>query len=527
MRTTSIGLFVVAAALIAGCGGGGGGAINTVTTVTPNLTVNWPARSRGDLDVPLSSALSARIVLSGAAADGSDVTVNISRDSTRIDAHAETYQIPAVLPKNVSLTAQFYAQDFQQGTIVGTASGTANLGARTVDVATINVVGTIASVDITSTFVTLGATQPLLVNAKNGTGQIVVVSTGSAIFNQVSGTITGIVDKSGSVNGLAVGTILVNATVDGVTSPNKSIKVVDEKFTLQTFFNGGGNYVNPAMVSSNGVVATGFRDTGSSDSVPAVLPGGVIPHGNAFGEARWINTAGQIVGSLASDSLTQRLPVFWQNDRSAPVALQLPANAVSGRANAINDSGAIVGSVVIGTQRKAVYWANSAAAPQLLNLAGAQVGEALQINVAGHILGTDNTNPLVWTNPNSAPIKLQPLAGDNAVNAIAISDNDLVVGNSPNGAVSWSGLNPVAADIPALDQVTGVNAAGDMVGLAAGVPVLLRSGVVSNLEFLFTQGTTADSVAGGPFFISNSGHILLDVHSATLPQDFGVLTPKG
>lgn len=97
-----------------GCGGEVSGA---------SISIQYPARSKASsLNTPLTSALSARILLTGASVTGGDVTLNVNRDAGNSGAHTETYNLPALATGNFPVAVTFYSGANQTGSIVGTAT---------------------------------------------------------------------------------------------------------------------------------------------------------------------------------------------------------------------------------------------------------------------------------------------------------------------------------------------------------------------------------------------------------------------
>ncbi|RYG30382.1 hypothetical protein EON81_25025, partial [bacterium] len=111
--------------LLAGCGGSSGG--STPTTPTTNVTfgLTWGARSRA-ITGP-SSALSARVVLTGALANGGDLVIAVNR---RADPAAFTQQVTATQTSKVGtfpMAINFYAETDGGGQIVASAQTTVTI----------------------------------------------------------------------------------------------------------------------------------------------------------------------------------------------------------------------------------------------------------------------------------------------------------------------------------------------------------------------------------------------------------------
>lgn len=263
MRTKLALLVVLLVAFVAGCGGGGK---NHPSVSNAQFSVSWPARSRDNIVVNLSSALSAKIVFTGAGKSGQDVTVNIDRDATNLAAYTGTYTVPTSIEVSrlKNLTATFYSAAGQTGSVVGTATSTATFSGSTLVFTPISLTGTIATVTATpATLVPGGSATQLTFTAKTAGDVVVAVSPGSATWTLVEGSDVISLTPDGLATPLAAGTAHVTVTVDGKTSEHAIITVSAPTVTAFTWANGkGGTLISPSFdaVEGNQIKILGTKD---------------------------------------------------------------------------------------------------------------------------------------------------------------------------------------------------------------------------------------------------------------------------
>ena len=217
-----ISLLGLLAFIIASCGGGGGSAPATNTVV--RFSVNWGARSRA-LEGP-GSALSLVLRITGAGVPSGDFVFTGNRDANAA-AHTQNFTTTGQAKAGShAVVATFYSEANGTGSVVGTASATMSLATDGNLSGTINTTGTIATVAVASgkTVAVGEAKIDLVFTARNGTGGIVAVAQGAAVWAVVTGA-----DKidfvQGRARGLAAGTPTVTASVDGHVSPAVTVTV--------------------------------------------------------------------------------------------------------------------------------------------------------------------------------------------------------------------------------------------------------------------------------------------------------------
>lgn len=242
---------------LAGCGGGDSGGTEATPTPTPTatatpsataraqVTVHWPARSRGTLN-GLSSALSLRVTLVGASPSGQDAAFFVNR-RTNPAAYAETFSAPAdVLVGTWDLRIRFHAQPDGAGDVVGTADTRVTLAADG-NLPDITTTGLIRTVEVASgQNILVGERKDLSFTARGDGGTVIAVTPGSAFFTVMDGP-----DRlrivGGQAEGLLPGTASVTASVDGMDSPAPVPVLVTSNATVTVT-------PNPAQVAINGVL---------------------------------------------------------------------------------------------------------------------------------------------------------------------------------------------------------------------------------------------------------------------------------
>jgi hypothetical protein len=292
----------------AGCGGGGGGNSGGggASQETPvQLSIDWGGRSRGVTGPP--SSLSARLSITAAKGDGTDLTYVVNRESAPA-AYSRTYTTTEKLkPGNWPVLVRFYAQANGAGPLVGVAQKTATIAADGTGIGNIATSGTVSRVVVPAgQTLAAGATEDLAFTALDVNNSVIAVTPGSAFFVVASGS-----DKmdivGGQAHGLAPGPATVTATVDGHISQAQSVSVTSSAAVsvnpnspsvavgaTQTFtanvsnapdagvtwavleanggtINAAGLYVAPSGAGTYHVVATSKYDTSKSASDPVIV----------------------------------------------------------------------------------------------------------------------------------------------------------------------------------------------------------------------------------------------------------------
>jgi probable HAF family extracellular repeat protein len=209
-----------------------------------------------------------------------------------------------------------------------------------------------------------------------------------------------------------------------------------------------------------------------------------------------VNSPGLIVGSaLTFVSVKQPFPnpprtvlvaraLLWTSDAAGAAPIVLPGiGGKDAQVSAINAQGLIVGSDRdSGGVVRALVWnaSDPTAAPLVLPDFGSGA-EALGINDAGLIVGTDFTSALLWnaSDPTAAPVVLGPVPDFGASGqffATGINDSGRVVGYGTGAggfeaALLWSADDPAAepailsdADPNGRPIAWSVNGQGEVVG---------------------------------------------------------------
>ncbi len=208
----------------AGCGGGnGGGGSDTVQTANVNVSVNWAARSKA-VNAP-SSALSLVITLKKANPTTGDFSFTINRDAAPA-AYTKKYTSGNQAKQGTwELAARFFSQPDGAGSVVGAIDATINLDKHGDGIGNFTTAGKIATVEIApNQTVGVGQSIDLVVTAKDASGAAIALTAGS-VFLQAAGGSGLTINGGQQVTGQAVGTAMVTATVDGITSAPQTVTV--------------------------------------------------------------------------------------------------------------------------------------------------------------------------------------------------------------------------------------------------------------------------------------------------------------
>jgi probable HAF family extracellular repeat protein len=268
-----------------------------------------------------------------------------------------------------------------------------------------------------------------------------------------------------------------------------------------------------------------------------------------------INNAGEAVGVVGSSSVCDwGCPAIWHD--GIPAVLASVPGTIGGQALGINDSGQIIGSMVVNNLLSVgVIWTNGT--PAVLHGPDSQhvITYPTALNDAGQVTGITTTwdgydeEPIVWN--GLTPTVLGPAPDCPASQPTAINDNGLIVGgttctpaDNPDGAgaVVWRGttatlLPAVKSSNAAPDSIalavnntglivgTAINAAGAFHAAAWANHVLtdlgtLKTGTVSSASAVNSQGI----IVGDSATLSNVGqHAALWSHNGGAPFDLNAL----
>jgi uncharacterized membrane protein len=249
-----------------------------------------------------------------------------------------------------------------------------------------------------------------------------------------------------------------------------------------------------------------------------------------FDVGNGVNNAGIVVGSGAvSASGTNPLPVMWTG--GVPSQVPLPAGQTFGRANDINSSNVIVGSVNGGSNEIA-FLASGANSSIVTTLTpnGSFFRTAFSINDAGTVvgIGADPNDaarnvPFIYDSVHNTASEVPSLPGFNGGIAFDVSEAGQIVGSESNGqapgpAFYWSQSTGTVA-IPLVAGTSsniarGVNSAGWVVGNAGGqfsVPWLWDGANAYRLQDLLPGGSGWDlsqNTSNAAMGISEDGTIV-------------------
>jgi probable HAF family extracellular repeat protein len=492
-----------------GTSGGGG----TGQSTRVKVDVDWPTRSR--VVTAPSSGLSMKLIIPGGVGEGGDLAFCSNRNADPA-AHRESYQSTATITAGPwQVRVQFFARADCFGDVTATASVAATIKADGTGIPDITPTGLIAAVTVPDgQTVAVGQTADLTFTATDAANKVIAVSPGSATITVQSGA-----DKvqvvAGQIKGIAPGTATVTVTVDGKTSAPATVTVPGGTTLRYSFEN-----VDQELTDLFGATASGAR---------AVNAGGVCvgyfttPDGKMHGfvrsaaatavyvdmgpdtELNDINTAQATVGRQGDHA------TLWPAGGGTDLGT-LPGDTTSVAAS-INDSGQVVGTST-GAHPTAFVWQNGTM-KALPPLPGGNASSALSINRNGQIVGWSTDaggvqRAVRWTLTNTTNLEglitvsgLGSTPGETSSQAIAISDNAVIVGTAVTGngtttvGFVWNGTGRVplgsAATVPVAIPY-GINSIGDAVGQrdnAVGLwPSDNRTGISLNDRIAFGSGAT-------------------------------------
>ncbi len=215
---------LLVAAALPGCGGGGSGSARTTPV---SFSLSWAERSRA-IEGP-SSALSARVILTGAATGSGDYSVVVDRHAD-LAGYTETYR-PSVHAKigTFPLIVRFYSEANGGGEVVGVATATVAITSTGAGIGTVTTSNTVQTVTVDANQILhVGAIETPTFSARDGDGALVAVSAGSDLWTQVSGSDVGTIVQNGELTGIKPGTVTVHVSVDGVTSADGTIEIQND-----------------------------------------------------------------------------------------------------------------------------------------------------------------------------------------------------------------------------------------------------------------------------------------------------------
>ena len=195
----------------------------------------------------------------------------------------------------------------------------------------------------------------------------------------------------------------------------------------------------------------------------------------------------------------------------------LTANGQS-NANAINDSGQVVGSANPSTFNHAILWTKTAGLQDLGTLPGGKSSGAFAINKTGQTVGfsTDSggiEQGFVWTK-STGMVELAPLSGSTSTSAVSINNLGQIVGSSNTSSgnlhpVLWSPSGQIQ-DLGLLSgtsgYTSGINNLGQVVGgESSGAFIWTSTAGMQDLNNLIPAGS--GWVLEGATAINDSGQI--------------------
>lgn len=276
-----------------------------------------------------------------------------------------------------------------------------------------------------------------------------------------------------------------------------------------------GDLISQGMRISAAGVATGrsISGSGSARAFRWTQAGGITGLPNLatptrnYGVGNGANDSGTVVGTAGTTlSGSSPLAVMWKN--GTVTQLGLPVGQTVSRANAVNNSDVVVGSMGGGSSERAAIWSGGTGSTITATTASGAYGTtAFGINDSGMVcgVGVDPNNAarnvgFMYNSATGQAFEVGALAGRNGAICYNISSTGFVVGASMQNqgsslAFVWSQAGGMV-EIPLVTGASsasarGVNAAGWAVGTGSGakaIPFLYIGGTTHRLVELIVAG---------------------------------------
>lgn len=486
---------------IAACGGGGGAA-NPLAN--PHITITWPERTRdGDVPAP-GSAMSASVYIEGVNT-GANCTVYITRDDNT-SLHTGQYPIGQPWPQvPAHVTSTFFSEPNQGGSIVGIATADVDPSGGDFNIINISLVNSVKSVKVIEpTSVAVSSTPTQLLFEADGNGATVIpVTPGSAHWTLVSGS-GGNLTPDGKLTANQAGTFVVKVTVDGVTSPDKTVTATEgggSQITFEDLGSADAKECTGTGAGGNGIVAgyympmaqplqshaafwvDGVRTdahpgtnyssiinaTSGTNAVGNISPTGSSFQAGTFSMGGFVNLdpTGNYSDAFGVDGGTQvgmkgRKACMWTGTPQSYVDLH-PADWRESYATGVSGSNIVgwVTSVPMIPGSKAVIWTGANHQLTYLDPPGFRGSKALAISgntIGGYYTindGLSSMHACIWPTVSTNVIDLNPsfaggsnvtgLSGTVAVGWYALPNNDQIY-----RACIWNGTSSSFIDLNAL-----------------------------------------------------------------------------
>jgi hypothetical protein len=430
---------------ILACGGGGATAIES-----PTFAISWAERTRAPMTGP-ASASSARVTFPGAGANGTDLVVNVDRN-TSPGAYTGTYNVGSQILDDIkNFSVQFYAGAGQSGPVVATGSATITWQGSNADLGEIAVVGKVATVEVVNPGTVSEVAPPfdLQFVAKDSEGTALALAPGAATWSVVSGASKMTVAADGRATPLLPGTSVVSAAIDGVVSPMASINISMVQITFEATNGGGIKSIGldggagvvvgsanglPAMWMGSGYPYTDLTPPNCSQgqvvdgNLTAQVGQVVTPGGSGYRAAMWSGTAGSMVLLHPDDGFTSAATSIWGN-RQGGVVDYLPS-----------------------LTSHPGFWTGTAESWVDLLPSGGQSGGVMDIDGShevGHVTFNAKAHAAMWSGTPESFVDLAPSGTDRSY--VTSINGDLQVGWAEVGtqqrAYAWRGTAASAIEL--------------------------------------------------------------------------------
>lgn len=488
----------------------------------------------------VSAAQSAVILLTDSGGHVVSQTQTVTRPA---GGGAVTTTFTHLAPGTLNVQAAAYAAPNGTGALLGSATTSVTVVANVTTAApTLSVSGQITALRLLAALeVAVGKSLTLVPAATDAAGDAALTAPGEFAWTSDTPSVA-TVDANGVVTGVSPGTAGIKAT-DSVSGLSASTPVtitgvftrhysamplgtLGGTLTTATGINDAGQVIGSSSLPGTPVTSHAFRSAGTS--LTDLTPSQAQTVSQAFGEnasgqvagefqmgqgtthaflysgnslvdlnpylgggasvANGVNNSGQVVGSFTSGGGPQAF--LYDSAQAGPnnpgpvIPLQEQLSglmATTSVANAINDSGQIVGSFTKSDGASRAFLLGSGGG-DLNQILGASSSSAVAINAGGLVIGTFGTaggagHAFLYNSATGAATDLNPLLGASSSSALGLNARGQIVGHftTPAGTVhaflydtdgTVTDLNPFLGGVSS--TASGINAGGEICATGVG-----------------------------------------------------------